>query len=104
MTASDLIKLIEGTLIIAGVCAIFFAVFKDRTTRAVIEQQKQLIDTQKERIDLLEAQHIENARAIGELQGEVRAYKKIPLDDIAKSIKQIATTNKEILKIVAKEV
>lgn len=103
MTPNEIIKLIEGTLVIAGISAIFFAVFKDRTTRAIIDQQKQLIDTQKERIDLLEAQHIENARAIGELQGEVNAYKKIPLEDIAKSLKEIAKSNNLILKSVNKE-
>ena len=103
MTAQELSKLLEGTILIAGIAAIFFAVFKDKTTRAIIEQQRELISAQKDRLDLLEQQHIENARAIGELQGEVNAYKKIPLEKIAKSIEQIAKTNQAIYKAVTQE-
>lgn len=100
MTPQEVLKLVEGTLVVAGIGAIFYAVFKDRTTRTIIEQQATLIATQKERLDLLEQQHIENAKAIGELQGEVNAYKKIPLEKIAKSIEQIAKTNESILTAV----
>ena len=64
------------------------------------EKVLELIEAQKQRLDLLEKQHIENAQAIGQLQGEISAYKKIPLENIAKSIKQIAETNKQILQLV----
>ena len=102
MDITDIEKIIEGTIVMAGIAAVFFAVFKDKTTRAIIDQQRELISAQKERLDLLEQQHIENARAIGELQGEVNAYKKIPLEKIAKSIEQIAITNQAIYKAVSK--
>jgi len=71
-----------------------------KQNKALSEQQAILIETYRERLDLLEQQHIENAKQIGQLQGEINAYKKIPLDNIAKSLKQIATTNTEILKMV----
>ena len=100
MTPTDLLRTIEAVVVIAGLGAIIVAVFKSKTTAATIEQQRELISAQKERLDLLEKQHIENARAIGELQGEVNAYKKIPLENIAKSIKDIASTNSEILKLI----
>lgn len=100
MTPTDLIRTVEALVVVAGLGAIVVAVFKSKTTAATIEQQRELIAAQKERLDLLEKQHIENAQAIGQLQGEVNAYKKIPLENIAKSIKDIATTNSEILKII----
>lgn len=100
MTPQELLKIIEGTAVVAGIAAVFFAVLKDKTTKEVIRQQNEVIQAQKERLDLLEKQHIDNAKAIGELQGEVNAYKKIPLEKIAKSIEQIAKTNKVIYEAV----
>lgn len=100
MTPQEIIKIVEGTIVVAGVVAIFFAVFKDKTTKEIIRQQNEVISAQKERLDLLEKQHIENAQAIGQLQGEVNAYKKIPLEKIANSIEKIANTNKQILDVV----
>lgn len=100
MTSQDILRIIEGTLVVAGVAAVFYAVFKSTTTKEVIRQQNEVISIQKERLDLLESQHLENVKAIGELQGEINAYKKIPLDKIAKSIQQIATTNAKILTLI----
>lgn len=91
---------LQAAVFFGGIGAIIYAVFKGQTTKETIRQQSELIATQKERLDLLEKQHIENAKAIGQLQGEINAYKKIPLDNIAKSIKQIAETNKQILILV----
>jgi hypothetical protein len=103
MTTQEIVRIIEATLVVAGVAAVFYAVFKSTTTKEIIRQQNEIISIQKERLDLLEAQHIENAKAIGELQGEINAYKKIPLEKIAKSIHQIATTNAKILTIIKEE-
>ena len=51
MTPQEIIKLLEGTLVVAGIAAIFFAVFKDKTTRTIIDQQKDLIDVLTGRVD-----------------------------------------------------
>lgn len=92
-TAIDVIGII---ILIAGA----FLVVRSQNLKDTIKQQTVLIDTYKDRLEILEVQHIENAKRIGELQGEINAYKKIPLDNIAKSLKQIANTNAEILKMV----
>ena len=100
MNTQRIIDGLQMATFIGGIFAIIYAVFKSQTTRETIKQQSELIAAQKERLDLLEKQHIENAQAIGQLQGEIAAYKKIPLENIAKSIKQIAETNKQILTLV----
>lgn len=95
-TAIDVIGII---ILIAGA----FLVVRSQNLKDTIKQQATLIETYKDRLDLLEKQHIENAKQIGQLQGEINAYKKIPLDNIANSLKQIAKTNSEILKMVKAE-
>jgi len=100
MNTDDLIRGVQTATFLSGIAAIVYAAFKSQTTREIIKQQSELIEAQKQRLDLLEKQHIENAQAIGQLQGEISAYKKIPLENIAKSIKQIAETNKQILQLV----
>jgi len=103
VTWQSFIKMIEGSIVFVGLLGAIYALFKSQTTKETIKQQANLITVQKERLDLLEEQHIENAKAIGELQGQVNAYKKIPLEKIATSIKDIAETNKQILEILTKE-
>lgn len=100
MNIQDIVRLVEAAILVAGVLGVIYAVFKSQTTKETIRQQQDLITTQKERLDLLEKQHIENAKAIGELQGQVNAYKKIPLEKIATSIENIAESNKQILEIL----
>lgn len=95
-TAIDVIGII---ILIAGA----ILVVRSQNLKDTIKQQATLIETYKDRLDLLEKQHIENAKQIGALQGEINAYKKIPLDNIANSLKQIAKTNSEILKMVKAE-
>lgn len=100
MKTESYLKIAEAVVFMTGLAAIIFSVFKSQTTKETIRQQNELINAQKERLDLLEKQHIENVKAIGALQGEINAYKKIPLDNIAKSLKQIAETNKHILQLI----
>lgn len=66
-----------------------------------------VIDAQRVRIESLEdetkacnANHIENIAKIKELQGQVDAFKDIPLRDIAETQKDILQTQKEILAFV----
>ena len=59
----------------------------------------------KERVDMLEkdreesrAQHLENQKAIANLEGQLSTYKEIPLKSIATSLEQIAKSNGSILE------
>lgn len=66
-----------------------------------------VIDAQRVRIESLEdetkacnANHIENIAKIKELEGQVAAFKDVPLKEIAKTQKDILHTQKEILAFV----
>ncbi len=43
-------------------------------------------------------QHLENQKAIAHLEGQLKTYKDIPLQQIADSIKALATTQDAVLK------
>lgn len=58
----------------------------------------------KERVDILEKerdearkQHLENQKAIANLEGQLATYKEIPLKSIAKSLDELSTSNGKIL-------
>ena len=45
---------------------------------------------------------IDNAKMIGELQGQLSAYKELPLKDIAESMKTLVGTQKSIIQLLTK--
>lgn len=56
----------------------------------------------KERVEILEKerefarlQHLENQKAIANLEGQLASYKEIPLKSIAKSLETISNTTRE---------
>lgn len=66
-----------------------------------------VIDAQRVRIESLEdetkacnANHIENIAKIKELEGQVNAFKNVPLQEIAETQKDILHTQKEILAFI----
>lgn len=78
-----------------------------RLPKQTIENQKALIETYEKRLKALEdqkeedrKQHIENVKAIAELQGQINVYKELPLQQMADSMREIADTNKKILTII----
>lgn len=81
---------------------------RSRIPKMTIEQQGQLITAMQGRLDeLVESnkalykQHLENERAIADLQGQIKVYKEIPLQDIAKSLAALEGLPKEVDRIVA---
>jgi hypothetical protein len=57
----------------------------------------------KERVEILEKertyaheQHLENQKAISNLEGQLKTYKEIPLTKIADSLESLAVSNNEI--------
>ncbi len=102
MTTQEIVKLVEGTVVVAGIAAIFFAVFKDKTTRAIIVQQKDLIDTLSAQVSELRTLHMDNEKAISRLEGQVEVYKELPLTKIATAMEQITETQVKILKELEK--
>jgi hypothetical protein len=103
MTPDDLVKITEGLIVIAGIGAVFYAVFKNSTVKATIQSQKELIETLTTQVAELRTLHIENEKAISELKGQVSVYKELPLGMIAESIENILITQKQILTLLKKK-
>lgn len=94
-------------VIIGGVISL-----RQKQPKEIISNQKVLIETYEKRLKALEdqsvadhKQHIENAKAIADLQGQIKVYKEIPLRQLADSMQKIsdvnegiAASNQEILK------
>lgn len=72
-----------------------------RIPKQTIANQKDLIDTYEKRLKTLEdqgkedkKQHIENVKAIAELQGQIKVYKELPLQDMALAMKEMASASR----------
>lgn len=92
----QLIKTIEAITLLAGLAGIAWTVFRSRTITSVVENQKELIAALQSRLDLMQGEnaelnskHVENEKAIAELQGQIKVYKELPLQDIASSLKAL---------------
>lgn len=93
-----------GEIIVAVIVA--FVYVRSRIPKQTIEQQTQLIAALEGRIKAMEDEskeqlkkHIENEKAIADLQGQIKVYKEIPLQDIAKSLKVVENLPKEFERI-----
>lgn len=102
MNINDLAKTIEAIIVIVGVAALVWAIFKNQTVRATIVSQKELIDTLTAQVSELRTLHIENEKAISRLSGQVEVYKELPLTQIANSMESIAKNQQEIIRILKK--
>jgi hypothetical protein len=102
MTPDELVKLVEGLIVISGIAAIVYAVFKNSTVKQTIQSQKELIETLTGQVAELRQLHIDNEKAIARLTGEVSVYKTLPLSELAKSMQTIVDTQQKILKELKK--
>lgn len=83
---------------------------KSQLPKQTIANQKELIETYEKRLKALEdqaeldkKQHLENVKAIAELQGQINVYKELPLQQMADSMREIAQTNKKILTLIKED-
>lgn len=97
MTPDELVKLVEGLIVVSGIAAIVFAVFKNSTVKQTIQSQKELIETLTSQVNELRTLHIQNEKSISELRGQVSVYKELPLTDLSKYMQQLADTQVKIL-------
>lgn len=100
MGFNEVVKQLEGLVVITSVVGIIFALLKTGTTKATIQSQKELIETLTTQVNELRNLHIENEKAISELQGQVSVYKELPLNQLSTSMAEIAKTQKDILRLL----
>ena len=79
---------------------------KSRLPKETIEQQTKLIDALEKRLATMEAEHkdlltkhVENEKKIATLEGQIKVYKELPLQDIAKSLKALENIPTEFERI-----
>lgn len=87
-------------LIIGSILALF-----SRIPKQTITNYEQLTTALKGRIEALEEQskvdhqnHLENIKAIADLQGQIKVYKELPLQAMAKAMQDISDVNRVIAK------
>lgn len=97
--------LIFGAEVIVG-AMLAFLYLKSRLPKETIKQQTEVITALEKRITVMEfdnkeqlKKHIENEKAIAELQGQIKVYKELPLQDIAKSLKALENLPQEFERI-----
>lgn len=88
------------SLIVGSILALF-----SRLPKQTIENQKDLIETYEKRLKALEDQsaedrrnHLEQVKAIADLQGQIKVYKELPLQEMATAMQRISQVNETIAK------
>jgi len=91
-------KVIIGAEILAGIILALLYV-KSRIPGETIKQQGELIKALTERQNELINAHVSNEKAISELQGQIKVYKELPLQQIANSLKMLESLPAEFERI-----
>lgn len=99
----NIIILVSEIALAIGLAVIYI---KARIPKETIKQQGELIAALQQRQILMEEEngqlrhsHVENQKAIADLQGQIKVYKELPLQDIAKSLKALEGLPKEFERI-----
>ena len=86
------------SLVVGSALALF-----SRIPKQTITNYEQLSVAQEKRIAALEEQskvdhknHLESIKAIADLQGQIKVYKELPLQEMAKAMQDISDGNKAI--------
>jgi len=85
-------------LVVGGASFIF-----SRIPKQTITNYKAYAESQEKRITDLEASDKEKTAQLASLQSKVEVLQTIPLVDIAKAIKEIVHSQKEIVRLIQKE-
>lgn len=86
------------SLAVGSILALF-----SRLPKQTIANQKDLIETYEKRLKALEDQkeedhktQLQNVRDIADLQGQIKVYKELPLQEMASAMQEISRVNKGI--------
>lgn len=107
-------QLLQDIFIAIGLIGGILVYTRSRIPQQTVKNLQALVDTYEKRIKLLEddlaSNHeiqLKNVAAIGELQGQVKVYKELPLRELADSISKLiiltkdnAKSNSKILEVL----
>lgn len=100
----EIVSLVLGVVLgVSGIAGVFYANSKnvqlktqDENNRRTIETYKELVAVQDEKMNSLSAEirdlresHTENVKLIGQLQGELKSWKELPIKELAANIKYV---------------
>lgn len=102
MNSQEILKLLEGLIVVTGVGSLIYVFFTDTTSKVTIRSQRDLIETLSNQVKELRTLHMDNEKAIAELKGKVSVYKELPLSELANSMKKLADAQSEIMNILKK--
>jgi hypothetical protein len=91
------IVVIGAEIVVGVVLAALF--IRSRIPKETIAQQGELIKALTQRQQELLDAHVVNEKAIAELQGQIKVYKELPLQQIANSLKMLETLPAEFERI-----
>lgn len=92
----DIISIIGFAALAVGAIAYIFS----RIPKQTIQNYKAYAESQEKRLKDLEDSDKEKTSKIATLEGRVEILQTIPLGDIAKAIKEIVNTQKEIIELI----
>jgi uncharacterized membrane-anchored protein YhcB (DUF1043 family) len=85
-----------------GILALFSRIPKqtiDNQKDLIASYEKRFADMDRQRVEDLKQhnqERVENAKAIADLQGQIKVYKELPLQEMAKAMEEISRVNKGI--------
>ena len=78
---------------------------RSKVPSQTIQNYKELAESQEKRISALEAQatidyqnHIDNIKDVADLQGQIKVYKELALQEMAAAMQDISTVNQGIAR------
>ncbi len=87
-----IIGLVGGVLGLAGIISFTIVYSKGTVAKDTIRLQEKNIKALGERVSILEDNDVFKTKKIGELEGEVKTLKTLPLEQLGKSYAEMATT------------
>lgn len=97
---TDLLSITGYIIGVGGAFAILFS----KTKNDNLSDLKDRVEILEQERDRAREEHLDNQRAIANLNGQLSTYKEVPLKSIASSLEQITISNAEILNTLKKRV
>lgn len=97
MTFSANLNTYLNVLSLVALAVVGFYVVRSKVKQENINDLKDRVSILEKERDEARLQHIENQKAIANLEGQLATYKEIPLKSIANSLEELTKSNESIL-------
>jgi septal ring factor EnvC (AmiA/AmiB activator) len=87
-------------LSLVALAAVAFYVVRSKIKDENLKDLKERVEILERERDEARVQHVENQKAIANLEGQLSTYKEIPLKQIAESLQELSKSNEKILTVL----